>query len=891
MKINTKIFTLIAGLALVLSGCQDDDFGKKYEPAKVGDKIILGGTSGYAEEGRTQYGEKGNGATPIKWYNGDQVRIYSAEANINGSTDKYSDYAVVEVGSSVSTKLTAINSEASLQWGDASEHTFYGVYPTPGQLEASGDTESNLSSSSLSLVGNKVTGYLPSNQAPKSGQSYVQESNGNYIIHPAMRYAYMVAKNTATINDGAVTLTFRPIVTAVEITVINKSRDIKDGKDGEIFPIKNIQAFSVSSNSVICGNFETTINNITSDDDNSNDFTTKVKSEETSFKTVFIPIFDTKGNPGITELGAEKSVTFTAFMMLEDGQDLSALTVNIHTESGVKSGQIKRDKEGEIIIQAEKKNFLTNIPHNIGVRSESLKGSNWVSHIPVEQEDMPVSSLSIPGAGGAASGTKNTAGAFVIPDTYRQQNLSVTELWNQGVRCFEFAVDRPSSSSTSLAGQAVISGGRETGKTISDAVNEVKSCLLAHPDEFAMVIITYENLGGWKDSYDVQRNPENFMSSLNLFWESLGDDWTPTGTKTHNNTLGTALYDPEKTTVASARGKLFCIARPTSAYHDDKPEVTSTSGNGTIKYTENTSVTNISTKILVINGWGPLKDKWEARGYTANIYHRGRHRGNKDVIAWNTFGNKIGRPFDTSEMTYRSSKQDYDGNEPDPINYYTTAEGANGTGENPDPANFYYDMQIGNTTVKPNAVWAQEWARVSPASATVSGYPSDPVDEKKYRIWYWRPSISEKELRIKQTLEYALNVDNKALSGVKLYINSLCGYFIDNDIEMSYTPLTLTEGSCNLTDLWLTKYWTTGKLSTNSQYAGMEGDIDSYAKYINNYFYNLLVDVKNKGYMDGTNGTGIILMDRVSNDAIGNPAGYYIPQMIWANNFKTNIGL
>jgi hypothetical protein len=85
--------------------------------------------------------------------------------------------------------------------------------------------------------------------------------------------------------------------------------------------------------------------------------------------------------------------------------------------------------------------------------------------------------------------------------------------------------------------------------------------------------------------------------------------------------------------------------------------------------------------------------------------------------------------------------------------------------------------------------------------------------------------------------------------------------------------------------------WDTNTLSTNSEFAGMEGDIDSYAKYINNYFYNLLVKVKNDGHMDGTNGTGIILMDRVSNDAIGNPAGYYIPQMIWANNFKTNIGL
>ena len=70
----TKIFTLFACLALVLTACQDDDFGKKYSPGKVGDLISFGGTSGYSDEARTVYGDKvegENGYTEIKWYAGD----------------------------------------------------------------------------------------------------------------------------------------------------------------------------------------------------------------------------------------------------------------------------------------------------------------------------------------------------------------------------------------------------------------------------------------------------------------------------------------------------------------------------------------------------------------------------------------------------------------------------------------------------------------------------------------------------------------------------------------------------------------------------------------------------------------------------------------------------
>ena len=66
----------------------------------------------------------------------------------------------------------------------------------------------------------------------------------------------------------------------------------------------------------------------------------------------------------------------------------------------------------------------------------------------------------------------------------------------------------------------------------------------------------------------------------------------------------------------------------------------------------------------------------------------------------------------------------------------------------------------------------------------------------------------------------------------------------------------------------------------------MEGDIESYARHINNYFYRILID---KQAMGGLNtGMGIVLMDRVSASADADPAGFYIPQIIWSNNHFVN---
>ena len=887
---TTKILSLLAVALVMLTGCQDDDFGKKYGPANVGDEIIFGGTAGYEPEGRTVYGDKfpaeGNklGYTEIKWYSGDHVRIFSAEATGGVAIDggNYADYAVVnglEPGvrptngkkeEKDQASLRAVDSNSSLVWGTKETHTFYGVYPAPVQLQGDGtDPESTDAKNSLELKGGSLKGFLPNNQTPWGGAKVTESTYGEngpkmYVVQPAMRYAYMVAKSTASLKDGAANLTFEPIVTAVEITLKNKSEnsytDVNGQEQTGRVSLENIEAFTVSSTTnIISGDFEATING-----QGKNTVTTK--STDDKYKTVFIPV-----DKSITvEYG--EYISFTAFMVLNDNTSLKDLTISIITQSGTKVATVSR-KNGLEIVSAKKKNFINNLPLNIGTIKKDISGANWTKYLAkVDANNNPIylKDISIPGAGGAASMSVYNQGKVMSA----QQSLSISQQWAQGIRCFEFAVDRAGvtrdgDESLGLGGEYIISGGITTDMTLKKAVDEVVTCLDSHQGEFAMVIVTYENLNGWGGLENYERDPATFMSQLSAFW---------------NNYSGkTALYSPSTTKVSDAIGKLFCIARPTSAYFDNREELSY----GTALSAVNLNVTEDNLKvnaenchehILIINGWGSLKDKWEARGYTNNVFNRGTTR--KSVTGGDS---KPGRPFDTAGFTYKWSLFGYhwDGDNPEPGKYTSQVDKVNES-----IANFYYKTQSGKNSMTTSAnAWVQEWARVSPSDAAtvkveIKGNLSNPQVNDSYRVFYWAPTINEKKLRIQQTLNYAIK---DSLPGVDIYINSLCGYYIRPEEEYveSGKPFYRTDysnsGSKNKVAV----------LTLKSETAGLQGDIDAYAKYINNYFYNLLLDYKSKNKLTG--GLGIVLMDRVSNDSKQNAAGYYIPQFIWSNNqFEAN---
>lgn len=840
----TKIFTLFACLALVLTACQDDDFGKKYSPGKVGDLISFGGTSGYSDEGRTIYGDKSSSGTEIKWYAGDKVRIYCEQAQ-SLTSNKYCDYNVVDgisssptngtYESSHSSSLSAIG-ESGLRWGSETEtHTFYGVYPAPSQLSASGaDSLSQKAGGKLELNGNTLKGYLPNRQTPVSGKvNYTYDSqNRAYTIHPSMRYAYMVANNSVNPSTGYVSLTFEPIVTAVEITLKNISYNQVDNNPQDTVSIYNIKSFRISSDKVICGEFST---NIESREN------TALSTDDT-YKQIFIPT-------DIKTLYNGESVTFTAFLMLDKSvKGLHDLTVSIITESAQKSAKVNSKNTNGLIVEAKTKNFLNNIPLNLGSRTSALNANNWIKYIPnqIDGKDVLVKSLSIPGAGGAASYTK-----FNTNREYAQQSLTISQQWAQGIRCFEFAIDRPSG--VSFGEQPVVCNGRSTGVRFVDAVDEVVACLTNSPQEFAMVIVTYENLDGWAEANSVTRSPNDFMSGLSSFWNRYSSV--------------SALFSGS-VTMEQARGKLFCIARPSSTGQDDfvyyagAYNVIGTKKDATVEYKSenlNISENNCHNHILVVRGWGALKDKWIQRGYTPCVFHRrndnGAYSGNLSEATGYLPG-RIGRPFDVSTKA----------NDFTASNYSIYMEDVH--------VNFIYETQLGTTTTV-GKVWAQEWARVVPEDIEGS---FDDNGATKY--FYWKSTIDEKVLRIRQTLEYALAGKNSRDEKVDFYINSLCGYYVSTKFIESCRPHSLTDKSGGVKGLG--KYWVGSTLTGNSKYAGMEGDIDTYSKYINNYFYKLISDKQSNGELNS--GIGIILMDRVSNSAETDPAGYYIPQIIWSNN-------
>lgn len=875
---KAKLFVMMVLASVALVSCQNDDyeFGDN-RPARPGDEIVFGGRMEYkstrTDNTRTVYGDKGNTGTEIKWYQGDMVRIYCAEANLgeNGGDQKYCDYQVTDFITALggnnsnpidgkyetnhSTGLRTPDGSTGLCWGTGA-HDFYALYPSPAMLNKNG--EDNVVVNSLKIEGKTVTAYLPNLQAPSAfvaPTTDAESKNKHYTIHPAMRYAYMVASATGkqpTDNDNNVSLTFNPIITAVEMTIVN----------GGNATIEGVQMVSLSSENTICGEFS--VEDVSVD---VKDMTIKHSSLGDSYNIVSVPVAETGKtidlNPGDT-------LTFTAFLALN--ADLNKITTTIVYANGVATRKATlTGNNGVNIVQAKKKNFITKLDAKFSNAVSSVDLEHWMASISNTSDDAKprtLASLSIPAAGGAASGHTTD---WDKNEKYLEQKLTIEDLWDQGIRCFEFTVD----NADDFGGQKVYCNSKPSNITLTEAVNKVKSKLIDNPTEFAMVIITYQDNDGWADRDETEggvvkknRDPEEFMTNLNNFWSNITfkDKTTTTNTVDGQATItfGKLLYSPT-TNLGNARGKLFCIARPTSQGEDNYPEITTAQGGLLLKYTYiskttiNNSLTSVTPNddILVINGWGALKDKWEARGFTKSPYKRGKGNDNygearpDDSVAKD---NLPGRPFDASR-------------EPEDDIWSTLENYKNGTSTITLTPNFTYSTSSGVDA------WVQEWARVIKENATFEITPRG--DDGYGQYVQWIESYTEKKNHITQTLDDALYKKK----GDIIYINSLCGYYAENNDndKNSILPNELTDMSLGKTSSTSIKRYS--PVTASSATAGMCGNISDYAYDINNYFYNYLL----KKSLNGKS-TGIIMMDRVSNDATANPAGYYIPRIILANN-------
>lgn len=859
------LYTALAGVSLILSGCSEDLVSESTQATEkhFGEEILFGGSASYNVNGgtkngtRTVYGGYVQGAEeePVYWVSTDEVRLYCPEAAI-----KTADYGVSSAdGTQASTGLDK-KGDVGLQWGNPTgKHTFYGVYPIPAD-------------NSLK-EGTTLTGNIPNIQIANK----VETSGNSTTYQPNMDYAYMVARTEVTNPNtigNEVYMKFTPIATAVEIELT-----LPTGNN----EIELRQVNLTSKDHYLSGDFSANLENMALPKDGSVKYATVCPNNITYGNNVSksVGISLVNGNETL-KLTAGKTVKMTIFMLpstngADDNDAINDLKITLISNSG-------QQKEGQlngISIKKSKKTYM----HSIPLKGEfTYNQAEWLKYVENSKE---LNALSIPGAGGASSGNIYGQDGVNNVDNYLEQSLSIENLWKTGIRCFEFTVDKHSTDNGNIGEVNVYCNNQDTKLTLDNCVSEVKRLLGLYPEEFAMVIITYQQKSGWNardesnGTVDQDRNPATWMQQLNTYWTKLE---MPTGTKK-------ALYHQGKT-VEEARGSLFCIARPTSNGEDNYAVITMEDWKpGLRTYSRIASTTYAHTittpvvtdpNILVIHGWGALKDKWYARGFTDCIYHRGNGWSQfqsalgveqcKTAMGYNA--NRPGRPFDTA------SKKSDQFTTLSTGNWYSEVDATNGkTTDLELESNFYYSTVCQeHATPQSNAAWVQEWARVSKVTHvyTIEEATSNTSSDGKYVKWI--ESKTEKEHDILECLEKALD----DASGNVIYINSLCGYYITDDVPKSIYPNSLTDFNISYETPALTsyKYIKPAKLSTMSSDAGMCGDIANFASDMNSYFLDQLqlkLDADKR--LGGS--TGIVLMDRVSNTG----AGADIPSIIIANNF------
>lgn len=871
------IFTIFSVCAVLLfTGCSENLEFEEVLPVEkhYGEEVKFGGSASYNVKGgtkngtRTVYGGYENiadGKEPVYWVAGDAVRVYCPEAS-----NKTADYNVDVTGNNTITTSLSRRGESALQWGNPNnQHTFYAMYPAPSATETGKD---------LNGV-STITGTIPATQTPIK---YEKLNGYDHVFAPNMNYAYMVAKTVIPVPNNVgenVYLKFMPIATALEITLRNAS--------GRTLNLNSVVLSS--KNNGVAGSFTANLETMALNTEGSVKYgkgypETAITGNITNSITVpFVQNAGEESNSLEVKLG--ESVTFTVFML--PTADITDLQIRIN---GIEDGNdvYKTGTFNGVTVEQKKKTYL----RNLSISAIHYTDAEWFKVIYENEPNTKMLSLSIPAAGGAGSGY-TTAGAYNVVDNLRQQNYDIATLWNLGIRCFEFAVDIASGDEDGLLGQQpLLSGGTTCGITLGDAVTHVVNQLVANPHEFAMVILTYQNTNGWGGMENITRNPAMFMKQANVFWGKM-----QAGLQARNegkpelSHINTALYSPTMT-AADAHGKLFCIARPTSIYQDYGEILNSKTDDNSIETKEYPEMDAPHEHMVVIQGWGALKDKWQQRGYS------------KYSVRQATTGNdgKSGRPFDVATLwSYGASGFNITGAHYGADKHtdwnigvrakYDDSKTINAWyGDLPSTSwtpgdlttNFTYETSLGQN----HKAWVQEWARVSNYGNKISDIlaldqqkcsqsssthgRTNPHDEVK--AIYWSNTKQEKINNIREALNIAIGKTPK--SNHSIYINSLCGYYVDSKIESSYLPLVLTDR--NIKD--------GAELTGSSITAGMAGNIQLFAHDINKEFNTILHELTAD---DNVGPMGIIMMDRVGevlND--GDESSKVIPQIIIANNFK-----
>lgn len=402
--------------------------------------------------------------------------------------------------------------------------------------------------------------------------------------------------------------------------------------------------------------------------------------------------------------------------------------------------------------------------------------------------------------------------------TYSAQTANFETQWNAGIRCFELTGAEYSITTNEKPWWE--GGGEEIVQATVDNLDG--AALLCNREPIGMTFGEAVDM-----IWNKVKGTDEFAMIIPSYDSNTGHPSDHNGVENYANALN-AFFESHTSyeyvtynrdlTVGEARGKLIFIARITS--EEDGDEYTLPAPH----------------QGVFVDQWGSLKDNWARRGYTLS---------NGTVV--NNWSTGTG---DTNSMEYYMNTQS--SNRP---NYLPSRQESN--------VNFVHTTtRKGGST---GVAYIQDWQRVVPRDGAVTGLRSGSFmlqngwNSDYYT--YWEESLTEKERDIWNTFENAIEA-NSGQQADEFYINSLDGYFVDPDIEKSYRP-----------------YVSGGTWGVGLSDGGTEGNIDAYATYINNWFYNQILGYGEDNIYGPMN---IVLMDRVYEEG----GGSYLPSVIINNNYR-----
>lgn len=600
MSKYNKLYTAL-GVLLLMTACQDENFFT-YSPVTIGDEVQFGASAYFDVAGgntRTEYGNIKNGKVALNWVEGDDIEIVSPQSSvlravyaISGiNIDKGFEDENDADGNSYTTMLRKETDEG-IRWGEGYTiydtdgsiavdedgvqqvrmHDFYALYPA---IEAFTDEEISNTGVGLGIEADitnntaVITGYMPNSQNPINEPT--EKDGAKYFVEPDMRYAFMAASTsvsgqTRTDTQGntyepQIHLEFTPLVTALQFEIT--AGDIQFGNVSEIV----LKAVSLrSEQQQICGGFSYDFkeSKVITNVDNPQDFNTITMDFANSLSTSIVL---TKGD----------ACNVTFFLLPTD--NFSGLKLDItYTIDGIL--QTKTATIG-IDIQPKKKYFFDNLV----MPAINTGTSSWLSAL---DDATYVSQLSIPVAGNAFTYQYSGENS----QYHKEQVVNYEELWNMGVRGFEFATS--AANGESLGDEYFVCNGAEMkadvgGITFEEAFSKLAELVQTADGskEFALIICKYQSYGGDEvvDGYV----PQTYINQLGTFLTS-------------QNYIETSKIVPLYTnsTVGDLRGKIVVLVRPADEQY--------------LNFVGLSSPTNdYSAYMSVVNDWGSSVDRWNRR--------------------------------------------------------------------------------------------------------------------------------------------------------------------------------------------------------------------------------------------------------------------------------------